>query len=127
MRIRRATVKKVNYKKGTVKVLFDDTGKEKETLDDVCVCCGFAKSTRMPDKGAQVLVLIDDDIGSAYCLGEFYNGSGSKPKGSPTKDEWQMESRDLTLDGRDLMVDGRKVTVRAGSIIFETNQGTKEF
>ena len=42
MRIRRATIKKVNYKKGTVKVLFDDTGKEKEALDDVCVCCGFA-------------------------------------------------------------------------------------
>ena len=120
MRIRRATVKKVNYKKGTVKVLFDDTGKEKEALDDVCVCCGFAQSTRMPDKGAQVLVLVDDDIGSAYCLGEFYNGSGSKPKVAPTKDKWQMDSRDL-------MVDGRKVTVRAESIIFKTNQGTKEF
>lgn len=113
MQIRRATVKKVNYRKGTVKVLFDDTGKEKEALDDVCVCCGFDRSTRMPDKGAQVLVLIDDDIGSAYCLGEFYNGAGSKPKAVPTKDKWQ--------------IDGRELTIKAKSITFKTDSGTKEF
>lgn len=120
MQIRRATVKKINYKKGTVKVLFDYTGKEKDAMDDVCVCCGFAKSTRMPDKGAQVLVLIDDDIGSAYCLGEFYNGTGSKPKKIPTKDKWQIDGRDLTIEGKD-------ITVNAKSITFKTSSGTKEF
>jgi hypothetical protein len=113
MKCYRATVKKVNYKKGTVKVLFDYTGKEKAALDDVCVVCGFDKSTRMPDKGAQVLVLVNNDLGDAYCLGEFYNGYGLKPKEIPTKDKWQIDGRDLTI--------------KAKSITLKTDNGTKEF
>ena len=48
-----------------------------------------------------------------YCLGEFYNGSGSKPKTVPTKDKWQ--------------IDGRELTIKAKSITFKTDSGTKEF
>lgn len=137
MRLKRGTVKAVNYKKGTLRVVLDGTGSERQTLDDVCVVCSFDRPTRLPDKGAAVIILTDDDIGSAYCIGEYYNGSGSKPKPVPSKDKWQIGGRDLTISGKHLTVggtgaekvkvSGKEVVLEANKVTIKTKSGSKEF
>lgn len=93
MILHRATVLKSNYKKGTAKCKFDDTG---DVIDDLCVVCGFDGSSGMPDAKDQVLVLMDGAEG--YILGCFYNGSGSKPPKGASKNKVIVGSKKKDLE-----------------------------
>lgn len=132
MRSIRATVLKTDYKKGLCKIKDDGTD---DVIDGVYILCGFNQSSRLPNKGQQVLVLMDDSLGTGYVLGEFWNGEGMKPPSGTKKDTWKTDVKDVTINakekaefktksGADVKVKGKEITVDAASVTFHTNKGT---
>ena len=114
MRSIRATVLKTDYNKGLVRVR--DDGND-DVIDGIYVLCGFSHASRLPDKGQQVLVLMDDDIGTGYVLGEFWNGEGMKPPSGTKKDNWKADVKNVD-------VTGKEITVKASSVTCQTDKGT---
>lgn len=75
MRMETGTVTAVDYKKGTVKVLFNASG---DVIDGLCVVTDY--TNHLPEKGSEVLVLFDESkLGRGYVVGSFFDGT-KKPK-----------------------------------------------
>lgn len=116
MQLLTGEVKKVDYEAGTLKIYFPGID---DTVDDIGVICGFMGSTCLPNKGAQVLVLMEENqLGKGYAIGEFYSTDGMRPDDAG-EENWSVNVGSPVIEGKNIHINADSVTINGKSVKTE--------
>jgi phage baseplate assembly protein gpV len=128
-RIRIGQVSSIDYKKGLIKVLFQDRD---ETVTDELPILTFNDEYKMPEIGAYVVTLhLSNGAEAGYVLGTFWDGSNLPAKGQKgiyRKElaneqgkaffEYDKDTGELVIHADKVFIDST-VTVRKGVTVLE--------